>query len=85
MTDKERFDWLEIIASAGACPGLVHDDNGHWAVSITGMQNVPEGEKPSDISTSFFVEASEWRPSARDAVDAAFLLYPAGYVPETEK
>ena len=64
--DKERLDWLEEQAGAG----LVSDDNGHWAVSFVGMQNVPEGTEPQDIATNFFVEAKEWRDSIREAIDA---------------
>jgi hypothetical protein len=40
-TDTERLDWIE--ANFGIA--LLDDDNGHWAVSGSGMQNVPEGEE----------------------------------------
>ena len=43
MSDKYRLDWLESITREGACPALVNDDNGHWAVAFTGFQNVPDG------------------------------------------
>lgn len=66
MTDTERLDWLE---NNDGC-GLISDDAGNWAVSCSGFQNVPMNP-PEDIQTSFFVEASEWRPSIREAIDAA--------------
>lgn len=71
MTDTERLDWLENITKDGACPGLIFDDNGHWAVAFDGSQNVPEGEGPQDIATSFWIEAAAWRPTIREAIDAA--------------
>lgn len=66
MTDTERLDWLEKQQGSG----LVSDDSRHWAVSGSGFQNVPTNP-PEDIQTTFFVEAGEWRPSVREAIDAA--------------
>jgi hypothetical protein len=67
MNDTELLNFLE------QCEGcaLISDDFGNWAVSGTGMQNVPEkpGE-PSDIESVFFVEADEWKPSIREAIAA---------------
>lgn len=70
MTDTERLDWLEQQTHGGACPGLVYDDNGHWAVAFDGVQNVVTGP-PQDVSTAFFVQASQWRTTIREAIDAA--------------
>lgn len=54
----------------GACPGLVNDDNGHWAVSGSGMQSVPMGDEPIDvIQTTFYIEAAQWEPSIREAIE----------------
>jgi hypothetical protein len=71
-TDEQRLNWLaEQEGSA-----LISDDFGNWAVSFAGMQNIPENPgTPSDIHTSFFVEAAEWRPSIREAIDAAACTY----------
>jgi hypothetical protein len=57
-TDTERLDWLE------ARPGyaLVNDDAGRWAVCGDGVQNVPDDDVATDISTSFFIAASDWMP-----------------------
>ena len=70
-TDKYRLDWLESITSKGACPGLIFDDNGHWAVAFTGFQNVPDGDRQEDIQTTFFIEAERWKNSIREAIDYA--------------
>jgi hypothetical protein len=36
-----------------------------------GIQNVPDDEDgPQDISTSFWVEAKDWKPTIREAIDA---------------
>lgn len=66
MTDSERLDWLE---KQDGC-GLISDDAGHWAVSTCGFQNVPI-DAPCDISSQFFVLKHEWRPTIREAIDAA--------------
>jgi hypothetical protein len=69
-TDTERLDWLEKQQSSA----LVSDDARHWAVSTSGMQNVPT-DPPQDIQTTFFVEKGEWRPTIREAIDAAIAEY----------
>jgi hypothetical protein len=35
------------------------------------MQNVPLGDEPCDISTTYFIAACEWYNSVREAIDAA--------------
>ena len=69
--DTARLNWLEQLASEGACPAVLNDDNGHWAVAFDGMQNVPEDDGPQDIQTTFFVEAKDWHASIREALDDA--------------
>lgn len=66
-TDTERIDWLEKQQGCG----LINDDNGHWAFVGSGFQNVPMGKKAQDISTTFFIEKKDWKPSIRKAIDAA--------------
>lgn len=67
-TDKERLDWLEEQANG---IGLVNDDGSNWAVTSTGMQPVPMTDGPWTFSTTYLVEASECRPTVREAIDAA--------------
>jgi hypothetical protein len=63
------FDFtMEQLANLGQCPNLINDDNGHWAVSSDGFQNVPKGEEPGDIETHFYIEAHEWRNSPKEAL-----------------
>lgn len=71
-TDTQLLDWLEKNDGSA----LLSDDFGRWAVSSMGMQNVPDKpfDQPNDISTSFFVLAKEWRPSIREAIQAAINL-----------
>lgn len=69
MTDTELLDKLEACEGCG----LISDDFGNWAVSDSGMQNIPENPgEPSYIATTFFVEADEWHPSIREALEAYF-------------
>jgi hypothetical protein len=79
MTDTERIDWLEKQFGCG----LINDDNGHWAVSGSGTQNVPSGDDPEDIASTFFVDASEWKPTVREAIDAAYAEWEADDQEET--
>ena len=71
MGDKYRLDWLESITRKGICPALVNDDNGHWAVAFSGIQNLPDGDGPEDIQTTFFIETERWKDSIRKAIDYA--------------
>jgi hypothetical protein len=68
-TDTELLNGLEQLAREGDCPGVIHDDNGHWAVSGDGFQEVSLGLEPHSIPTTFFVEAHLWRSSIREAIN----------------
>jgi len=60
---------LEYFEQNGQGTALVSDDAGNWAVSTSGDQNVPM-EPPQDISTTFFIEAHEWKPTIAEALKA---------------
>ena len=63
------FDFImEQLANLGQCPNLLNDDNGHWAITCDGYQNVVFGDEPEDVETSFFVEAKQWRNTPREAL-----------------
>jgi len=63
------FDFImDQLANLGQCPNLLNDDNGHWAVTSDGFQNVPKGGEPDDIETHFYVEASEWKDTPKEAL-----------------
>lgn len=70
-TDTELLDGLERIARSGDCPGVINDDNGHWAVSGDGIQTLPArtGE-PFDCHTTFIVPSEAWHTSIRAAINA---------------
>lgn len=69
-TDSERLDALEALVNNGACPGLINDDAGRWAVSCDGVQNLPNNDSPIDIHTTFFIDATRWRETIREAIDS---------------
>lgn len=71
ITDTDRLNWFEAVAKRGGCPALLNDDNGHWAISFTGVQSLACGPKTVDVSTSFWVKAKDWKKTARQAIDAA--------------
>lgn len=62
--------WLIVdkMEKEGYCPALLSDDNGHWAFATDGIQNVPLGEEPEDIETTFFVPKNRWADSAPLAI-----------------
>ncbi len=68
-TDAERLDWLGQQEGYG----LISDDMGRWAVSSCGTQNLPDDvDQPFDFSGSFWVVKENWRPTIREAIDAAY-------------
>ena len=58
--ELDAWEVLEKLVDDGYCPGLIYDDNGHWALSLEGTQNIPIGPEPQDIATTFFIEADMW-------------------------
>lgn len=63
---------LELLAffeQHGSGCALISDDNGHWAVSTSGMQMVP-GKEPTDLETCFWVEKEKWKNSIQEALQA---------------
>lgn len=78
-TDTELLNGLEAAVEQGACPGIINDDDGHWAVTDDGMQNVPNaGGPPIDIQTTFFVKADKWKGTLRAAINAYLDEKPDG-------
>jgi len=56
------------LSEHGGCPALLNDDNGHWAVSFEGFQNVAIEGYPTDITTTFFIKANDWKDTIREAL-----------------
>ena len=76
MTDTERINYLEELVEKGSCPALVNDDAGRWALVSDGIQNCPDLDQPTDIHTTFFVEAEKWKPTIREAIDTYMKVRP---------
>ena len=70
---KAAWQVVEWLVDKGYCPGLLYDDNGHWALALEGMQDVPIGPDPQDIATSFFVDSIMWADTAPLAICKAAL------------
>lgn len=74
-TDTERLDWLEKQAGAS----LVSDDDGRWAVAMSGFAPMPTGNPetwpPAQWQGLSWVDRHEWRNSVRDAIDAAMRAF----------
>lgn len=67
--EQLSFDLImEQLGNLGHAPNLLYDDNGHWAVTSDGYQNVVAGDAPEDVETHFFIEASEWKDTPREAL-----------------
>jgi hypothetical protein len=64
---------VEKLNAEGGCYSLINDDNGHWAMASDGIQNVPDGDDPADIATSFWVEKDLWADTAPMAICLAAL------------
>lgn len=68
MTDTELLDALEATTRQGACPAILFDDNGHWAVATDSIGTVPPADAVSDMMTTIWVPASAWRSTLREAI-----------------
>jgi hypothetical protein len=63
------FDFImEQLSRLGQCPNLLNDDNGHWAVTCDGYQNVVFGDQPEDVETTFYVDAKYWKNTPKEAL-----------------
>ena len=67
ITDTMRIDFLSASGMA-----VVSDDRGNWTCTVEGTQNVPH-PAPADVMTTFFISKDEWKPSIREAIDAAIV------------
>jgi len=63
---------FETLTSLGGCPNLLYDDDGRWAVTDDGYQNVNTTEEAIDIKTSFFVEKEKWEDTIYKALENYF-------------
>ena len=64
--NKQLLKW----AKEGYAPTLLYDDNGHWAISFSGLIDVG-----SPSSQSFSTDSSlRWQDTPREAVDVVVGL-----------
>jgi len=69
LVNELEFDFiLEQLSRLGDCPCLLYDDNGRWAVVSDGYQNTVFGDEPQDVTTTFSINASEWKETPRKAL-----------------
>lgn len=67
--DSLEFDFIMVeLSHLGQAPNLLYDDNGLWAVTGDGYQTVVYGDEPQDVESSFFIEASQWKPTPKEAL-----------------
>lgn len=67
--EKLPFEFIiEELTKLGQAPCLLYDDDGRFAISTTGMQNVVMGDEAQDINISHYVEAAEWKGTPREAL-----------------
>jgi len=64
---KQLEDWVAI----GFAPQLVYDDNGHWALTFDGIQQVPLGDEAISLTMVHFVEKEWWTDSPEAAISNA--------------
>lgn len=69
---------VEKLINEGWCVSLINDDNGHWALTDEGMQNVPDhwakDDEPDDIVTTFFIGKELWADTPSLAICRAALM-----------
>lgn len=62
---------LNKLADRGYCPALLFDDDGRWALSFEGIQNVNFENTSIDMSINSFVDANDWKDTIEEAVEYA--------------
>jgi len=61
---------FQALSEIGYCPNLLNDDNGYWAVTFDGMQNIRQTDD-EDYTGSFYIEAKYWKETIREALIVA--------------
>jgi hypothetical protein len=60
---------VEAITHLGHAPSIIYDDNGYFAISETGTQNVSEHDNPNVIYFSAKIEKKYWKTTIRGALE----------------
>ena len=53
---------MQAIVNNGDCPALLFDDNGHWAISDVGFENI------DGLWYDYDIEPDSWKDSIREAL-----------------
>jgi len=73
--DDLTFEFIfEHLTKLGQAPNLLYDDDGRFAITGDGFQNVVSGDEADDMEFQFWVEKKHWKKTIREALDH-YLLY----------
>lgn len=80
-TDTELLDGVGDMVGGGACPAIINDDFGHWAVMFDGMQPCTSGPDGGEGWDSTFIATAEtkWFDTIREALDHALDEWEASH------
>ena len=59
---------IEELTMLGQAPNLLYDDDGRFAVTGAGIQDVVMDDEAQDIHLHHFVETAEWKGTPREAL-----------------
>ena len=65
---------IEELTKLGQAPCILYDDEGHFAITGDGFQNVVMGEA-TDVEIVHFVEKELWKDTMRGALDYYLDVY----------
>ena len=65
-----NYPVIEVDKNLGIAPSVIYDDNGHFAVSADGMQEIPVEEEKGTIGLTTIVEKEQWKDSPREALES---------------
>lgn len=60
---------IEELTKLGWAPCLLYDDDGRFAISGEGMQNINPDDGAFDCHLTHFVEKDAWKPTIREALN----------------
>jgi hypothetical protein len=65
---------IEELTKLGQAPCILYDDEGHFAITGEGFQNVVAGEA-TDVTIVHFVKKDLWKDTMREALDYHLDVY----------
>ena len=58
---------IEELTKLGQAPSILYDDNGNFAITGDGTQDVVF--EPSDMTITHFIKKEMWKPTIREALE----------------